>query len=232
MAKKQSSVDRAYTRLRDMAVNFEFKPEERLNESALSVKLGASRTPLREALNRLVAEGLLTFDNGRGFFCRSLNPARIQELYEARSAIETEAIIRSVERADDSEMAAFETWFKGVAATDISCKNVSELLTMDEEFHMRLAELSGNGELLRMLENINVRIRYVRMINLKQLGESRDGNLSREARLLAHQKIVDAVLRRDKEAAVSALRQHIERRLGQTAEAVRLAYAQLYVPSY
>jgi DNA-binding GntR family transcriptional regulator len=232
MAKKQSSVDRAYARLREMAVNFEFKPEERLNESALSVKLGASRTPLREALNRLVAEGLLTFDNGRGFFCRSLNPARIQELYEARSAIETEALIRTMERADTREVAAFQEWFSGVADTDISCKDVSELLVLDEEFHMRLAELSGNGELLRMLENINVRIRYVRMINLKQLGDSRAENPARKARLSAHGKIFEAVLRGDKDAAVTALRHHIERRKGQTAEAVRLAYAQLYVPSY
>jgi len=232
MAKKRSSVDRAYTRLRDMSVNFEFKPEERLNESALSVKLGASRTPLREALNRLVAEGLLTFDNGRGFFCRSLNPARIQELYEARAGIETEAIIRTVERAEGHEIIAFQEWFSDVAATDINQKDVSELLTMDEEFHMRLAELSGNGELLRMLENINVRIRYVRMINLKQLSETREGTPTREDRLMAHKGIFESVLRRDKEAAVNSLRQHIERRKGQTAEAVRLAYAQLYVPLY
>ncbi len=230
MAKKQSSVDRAYARLREMAVNFEFKPEERLNESALSVTLGASRTPLREALNRLVAEGLLTFDNGRGFFCRSLNPARIQELYEARSAIETEAMIRTMDRADKQEIMAFQDWFSEVCAADSNCKDVSALLTMDEEFHMRLAELSGNGELLRMLENINVRIRYVRMINLKQLYDSREGDMPREARLPAHQKIVDAVLQADKNAAVSALRHHIERRKGQTAQAVRLAYSQLYVP--
>ena len=55
-----------------MAAAFEFKPEERINESELSKKLGISRTPLREALNRLVAEGLLTAREGKGFFCRSL----------------------------------------------------------------------------------------------------------------------------------------------------------------
>ena len=89
MNKVSSSVDRVYDRLRQMAADFEFKPDERINESALSTKLGASRTPLREALNRLVAEGFLTFQARRGFFCRPLSPSQILSLYEARIAVET-----------------------------------------------------------------------------------------------------------------------------------------------
>ena len=104
MGKTGSSVDRVYKEVRRMASNFEFKPDERINESALSSELGASRTPLREALNRLVAEGFLTFQNGRGFFCRSLSPGRILDLYEARQAIECEALHRSVERASDEDL--------------------------------------------------------------------------------------------------------------------------------
>ena len=63
-----SNVDSIYQTVRAMAAAFEFKPEERINESDLSKRLGISRTPLREALNRLVAEGLLTVQEGRGFF--------------------------------------------------------------------------------------------------------------------------------------------------------------------
>lgn len=63
-----SSVDSIYQTVRAMAAAFEFKPEQRINESELSKNLGISRTPLREALNRLVAEGLLTAQEGRGFF--------------------------------------------------------------------------------------------------------------------------------------------------------------------
>ncbi|MBV1863208.1 MAG: GntR family transcriptional regulator [Rhodobacteraceae bacterium] len=232
MAKRKSSVDRAYARLRDMAVNFEFKPDERLNESALSVKLGASRTPLREALNRLVAEGLLTFVNGRGFFCRSLNPTRIQELYEARSAIETEALTRTIQRATEADIAAFLAYLDEIEPTYHGCPDVPKLLQMDEEFHTHLAELSGNSELVRMLENINVRIRYVRLINLKMLHEAKKTMPGRDVKLSAHRVIVEAVRARDTKAAVAALRQHIERRQSETTDAVRIAYSQLYVPSY
>lgn len=232
MGKRKSSVDRAYTRLRDMAVNFEFKPDERLNESALSIKLGASRTPLREALNRLVAEGLLTFVNGRGFFCRSLNPTRIQELYEARAAVETEAVIRAIERAEDSEINALSTYLDAVEPGYQSCDDLSELLAMDEEFHTRLAELSNNSELLRILENINIRIRYVRLINLQLLRANKNPTPGRDRKLSAHRVIVKAVQQRDKTAAIAALRQHIERRQDETTEAVRIAYSKLYVPHY
>lgn len=232
MAKRKSSVERAYARLREMAVSFEFKPDERLNESALSVKLGASRTPLREALNRLVAEGLLTFINGRGFFCRSLNPTRIQELYEARSAIETEALIRTIKRATDTDIAAFITYLDAVEPTYKGCRDVSKLLEMDEEFHTKLTALSGNKELSLLLENINVRIRYVRLINLKMLHDTKETIPGRDVKLSAHRVIVMAVAARDTKAAVAALRQHIEKRQSETTDAVRIAYSQLYVPSY
>ena len=75
-------VDKIYDRLKAMAVGFEIKPAERLNEVALSKALGVSRTPLREALNRLVAENLFDFRPGSGFFCRVLDPQSIFDLFE------------------------------------------------------------------------------------------------------------------------------------------------------
>ncbi len=226
MGKSESSVTRVYDRLREMAVNFDFKPEERINESALSAELGASRTPLREALNRLVAEGFLTFVNGRGFFCRALSPTRIIELYEARMAVECEALRRAVERASDDQLTALESYLNRVEGTYRTTKDLSELIRMDEEFHFRIAELSNNSELLRMLENINDRIRYVRIINLDMLmKEDSDAGA-----LTSHRVLLNALLTRDADQAVSVMRNHIEKRREQVTEAVRRAYSQLYVP--
>lgn len=229
MSKQQSSVDIAYARLHEMAVNFEFKPEERLNESALSISLSTSRTPLREALNRLVAEGLLTFKNGRGFFCRALSPARIHDLYEARAAVESEALLRAIIRATDAEIASVVTYLDRTEADYDTCGDLTELLEMDVEFHRRLAELSNNGELLRMLESLNDRIRYVRLINLQLL---RADKSPAATRLAAHRTIMNHVVRRDSDAAIAALRAHIEQRGEEITEAVRIAYSQLYVPTF
>jgi DNA-binding GntR family transcriptional regulator len=231
MSKASSSVDRVYERLRQMAADFEFKPDERINESVLSASLGASRTPLREALNRLVAEGFLTFQNGRGFFCRSLSPKRIVDLYEARQAIECEALRRAVERAKDADIRAVLDYLDGTEPHYKSCESAMELLEMDEDFHIRLAQLSDNSELVGMLRNINDRIRYVRLVDLKMMLARKQIARNEGARLSAHRIILNALKTRDADAAVEAMRNHIERRREEATEAVRIAYSQLYVPA-
>ena len=101
------------------------------------------------------------------------------------------------------------------------------LLEMDEEFHLRLAKLSQNAELEQMLRNLNDRIRYIRMIDLKRM---RSKDISETPPLSAHRMVLNAVLKRKPAKAEKALRDHIERRREEATEAVRIAYSQLYVP--
>lgn len=231
MGNPESSVARVYLSLRQMAIDFEFMPEQRINETQLTKTLNVSRTPLREALNRLVAEGFLTFELGRGFFCRPLSPDKIHELYQLRSALETEAVIRAIETSTDHDIQAVADYLGISEKIYQHCQDINELLCMDEEFHMKLAGLSGNQELLKMLGNINERIRYVRMINLKMIRDDQDRPDNQNESLMKHRDIIDAVLKRDQQGAIKALRNHIERRSEQTIELVRAAYSQLYVPS-
>jgi len=133
---KTSNVDRLIEKTREMAINFELKPGARVNESALSKELGASRTPLREALNRLVAEGFLTFQTGKGFFCRALDPKRIMDLYEARVAIEVEAIRLACTRATDDELADFKEYLDATEPDYLQNMDVSDAVHTDEGFHL------------------------------------------------------------------------------------------------
>lgn len=228
MTKRESNVDRVYESLRRMAADFAFKPDQRINESALSKLLGASRTPLREALNRLVAEGFLTFQSNRGFFCRSLTPQYILDLYEARVGVECEALRHACTRASDTEIAALGEALRQMEPVYTSTTDMNEMLEMDEEFHVRLARLSQNSELVRMLRNINDRIRYIRLIDLQRMrdrAEDTPGDLS------AHRTILTALQARDAAAADAAMRGHIEKRREEATEAVRIAFSQLYVPA-
>ncbi|MCR9136028.1 MAG: GntR family transcriptional regulator [Alphaproteobacteria bacterium] len=231
MSKAGSSVDRVYDQVRRMAANFEFKPDERINESTLSTTLGASRTPLREALNRLVAEGFLTFQNGRGFFCRSLNPGRIIELYEARVAIECEALRLSVARGTDDEFKSVSDYLDQTEPHYENPDRAIDILEMDEGFHIKLATLSQNSELVGILRNINDRIRYVRLVDIRLLLRRQPLGKNKGAELSAHRIILNALAARDQKTAVSAMRNHIERRREEATEAVRIAYSQLYVPA-
>ena len=101
-----SVVDRVYEQLKAMSIGFEFKPGERLNEGELAKRLGVSRTPLREALNRLNTEGFLRFAPGRGFFCRELDAHEIFDLYELRKSIEVASVRLAIKRAKDEDIDA------------------------------------------------------------------------------------------------------------------------------
>lgn len=228
MAKRESNVDRVYEALRRMAADFAFKPDQRLNESALSEVLGASRTPLREALNRLVAEGFLTFQINRGFFCRPLTPSYILDLYEARVAVECEALRLACVRATDADIAALSDYLDRMEPEYQSATELEELLSLDESFHNRLVQLSGNNELQRMQKNLNGRIRYIRLIDLKRMRDRAEGRAPGD--VSAHRRVLEGLLARDAGAATEALRSHIEKRREEATEAVRIAFSQLYVP--
>ncbi len=220
----EGAVSALYVRLRAMAAGFEFKPGERINESALSRRLGASRTPLREALNRLVAEGFIDFQSGRGFFCRALTPERIMHLYEARIAVECEAVRHAAARADASDLARLDTFLDQTAAEYADCSDPVRLLELDERFHMDLCTLSGNPELSQMLQTIYDKIRFVRAADLRQLQAA--GRTTAEG----HRTILRLVQSGQAGAAADAMRAHIEHRTRHATEAVRLAFADLYAP--
>lgn len=223
--KSEGTVDRAYRQLKEMAANYVIKPDSRLNEGELAKQLQTSRTPLREALNRLVAEGFLTSHSGKGFFCRSLKPCEIMDLYEARAAIECEAVRLAAIRADPADIQALEELLNQSHADYRPETDLVELVRMDEEFHSRLIALSGNGEMARLLENMNGRIHYIRLIDLKTLSQ-RDGH--EVVTTEPHKRILEAVKSRDPEAAQREMRNHIESRLESVTENVRHAFAELY----
>lgn len=217
-----NTVERLTAQLRRMAADFTIKPEERIVEGAMAEALSASRTPLREALNRLTSEGYLSFQPGRGFFCRALTPERILDLYEARTAIECEAARLAATRAGDGPLTAFCAQLAADAPLYDRTEDRLRLLEMDEAFHLGLVALSGNAELASMLENINGRIRYVRLMGLT-LGAAPGG------RMPAHRGIAEALSDRDGEATAGLLRAHIAMRKEDATQAVRAAFSQIYV---
>lgn len=221
------AVDRAYRNLKEMVASFDFKPDERLNESAISVQLSISRTPLREALNRLTAEGFLTFRRGQGFHCRALNPAEMMDLYEARAAIEAETARLAARRAKPEDIARLHTDLEQSKDRYTSGVSPVELIRLDEDFHRRIALMSRNAELVRLLDNAVARLRYIRVIDLQLLSE-RDGAPSITTK--PHARILDAVTAGDEDGAAREMRSHISRRLEEVTANVRLAFSRLYAP--
>lgn len=217
LTKLAPRVDRIHDEVRQMAVEYRFKPGERLNEGDLSRELGVSRTPLREALNRLVAEGYLAFRPGQGFFCRGLSPSELFDLYDARVAIEAAAARLSCSRATPGEIAPIRAFIRE-SEPHLKHHVIDELVTFDETFHMRLAALSQNAELQRILANINGRIRFVRCIYME----------NRDIKNDEHMAILDLVEAGDADAAGQLVRKHIGRRREEIDGAVREGLFRIY----
>ena len=219
-AASDSTVDKVYDRLRSMAIGYVLKPGERLNEVALAKSLGVSRTPLREALNRLCIEGLLRFLPGKGFYCRDLDVQEIFSLYELRKVIEVSALRLSLQRATDAEIQSVLA-FLDHTGPDAGARSVSEMVDLDEQFHERLMSMSGNQEMLRVLRNVNARIRFVRWIDMNRA--------DRPASQSEHRAVLAGLMARDEAACVGVLERHIDRRLDQITSAIREGYAQIYM---
>ena len=199
--KLEQTGHRIYEEIRQMAINYEFKPLERINEVELAAQFQVSRTPIREALNRLVVEDLMTFVPNKGFYCRGFHAAEVVNLSEVRSTLEAQAARLAAQRASDQELAELVTWWDSVVA-DIQTRPSDELTRDDELFHAHITRLSGNPEFSRMLESINVRIRFVRRIEIEI--DSR-----RAVTFVEHSKIVQALAARDGDQAERLLRDHI-----------------------
>ena len=216
----ENSVETAYERLRDKLVAFDVKPGARLNESEIAASLSMSRAPVREALNRLAADGMVSFEPGRGFFCRKLSVSEIVDLYGVRLDLETGALGTLLQNAPVSDLAEFVAiWRADLARSD--GMDVEALVTADEAFHLDLAALAGNAPRLKYLRNINDRIRFVRRINLETAG--------RHAQALAeHARLLDAIAARDATRAIECLRDHLARSTGEVRQLVQSALTRIY----
>jgi DNA-binding GntR family transcriptional regulator len=216
-----SSVDRIYEQLKQLAVNYKFRPGEPLNEVDLAASFGVSRTPLREVLNRLVAEGLLDFVPRKGFSCKPLDTKRVFDLYEVRCGLEMMSAKLATERASDDEIEALVQFWK--TATEKFCTLTPvDCARCDETFHERLAELSQNSELLHLLKNINARAHYLRLISMEQ-------ETYRRSTCAEHQRILRAIQDRNVDAAVNAMAAHVNLRQEQLVAVIKEGVARLYM---
>lgn len=215
---KEGSAARAYRELREMAMMYRFRPGERINEVALAKQLQVSRTPLREALSRLASEGFIE-SGERGFWARPLDAKQAFDLYELRRELEMSNARFVCERASERELRELWDYCDTMGRKRFSC-DVFRQLSVDEEFHERIALLSKNGENLRLLQNINARIRFVRWIDMGGRLAETDSE---------HRAIAERLLARDSEAAVDLMRRHITRRLDQIVEVIKEGYARIYM---
>lgn len=212
------NVDRVYDQLKLMAINYKFRPDQRINEVELARSLNVSRTPVREALNRLCSEGFLTSLPNRGFFGRSLDPKQVLDLYELRCAVELFAVGLLVKNATDQELDELEK-FARIPESASAKLNPLEILELDEQFHLRIAKLSGNQELVRALGEVNAKVHFTRWVDYQTRKRDED----------AHPRLVRAFRKRDVVECQKLMLDHIAKRADEIRALIRTAFAEIYM---
>lgn len=199
-----------YQPLRDMVFDVlmnaimqgQLSPGERLLEVQLADEMGVSRTPVREAIRRLELEGFVVMVPRKGAYVAGLSVDDVESVYEIRTALETLAVRLAAQRMEAEDYRQLDELAEQMKATWQE-RNVDQWVALDARFHELLYTFSRNERLVQMMSNIMEQLSRYRIISLANV-EVRQNSLAE------HQKVIEALKRRDSEQAAAAAALHIE----------------------
>jgi DNA-binding GntR family transcriptional regulator len=192
--------DQIYRSLRHALMQREFTPGTRMVETMLSEQLGVSRTPVREALNRLTVEGWLESRPNKGVVVAGISPQEIRERYSLREVLEGYGARLATERISDEELDHLEE-ICNRAERALDDNRGAELAHLDGELHEGFLSAAGNESLLAIWRQYLHPARH----SLFALG-TKD---HRRYLIEQHRRILAAMRRRDPDAAEQATREHL-----------------------
>jgi len=192
-----------YDELRRRLMIGAFGVQTRLVEERLAGLLGVSRTPVREALVRLRADGLVVRHEG-GYYVALPDLTQLRNLYELRVTLEIRGLARAIEsdavRHDAGLLEPLRDQWRAMSADQPDPD--PQFVVVDEDFHITLSRASGNSVLADSLEAVNARIRAVRMYDF--LTEDRI-----ERTIAEHLEILELTLAGEVSDGLIALRRHV-----------------------
>jgi DNA-binding GntR family transcriptional regulator len=200
---KRLSVNEVHLKLKQMITSFELYPGSRVTEQQIADLFGISRTPIRQALQKLEIEGFLTVKPKQGCFIRELDVVELTEFYDARIAIEQLIVGYAVSSMPDKAIRQLMLLWHP-EQHDIDLNQGVDLGEKDEAFHVGLARASNKLVMAEMLININNRIRIIRRLDLN--ADNRSVRTYQE-----HYEILEHILSRDANKAKQAIKRHILR---------------------
>jgi len=192
--------EKAYHSIKEKIITLKLKPLAVIDEQALMKELGLGRTPIREALHQLAAEGLVIIAPRRGMFVADISITDLQKVFEVRLLIEGFCAELAAQRATPKQIAQME------AALDelehVSEDDIEALMTIDERLHELMYQAADNEFLADSLQRLlapSLRLWHLVLDNLHNVRES----------IEQHREVVAAIKARDGEQAKALIQQHI-----------------------
>ncbi len=154
-AKSRTSADQAYAHLRERLVAGDFTAGTRLTEWQVAGELGTSRTPVREAMRRLVSEGFLQFKPNVGTFVGSWSAKEINQLFELRALLESEIAAAAAQHISAAQIQRL-VWLQDQIEAQgpaLDSANLARIAVLNRDFHRVIAEASDRTRLVGVLTN-------------------------------------------------------------------------------
>lgn len=193
--------DTVFKRLRWAILNGELTPGERLIETFLAEQFKVSRTPVREAIRKLELEGLVLSMPGRGAKVAKISEKDLKDVLEIRAFLEKNAIDLACERINIEWIMKFETILEKLHCA-ISSREITKIVESDVCFHKLIFEITGNIQLVQVMNNLEIHMYRYRFEYLKEL--------SNYMQLYkAYYSIYEAIKEHDKKLAQKLMNDHI-----------------------
>ena len=194
---KEGETARVYRLLKQSLLQCKFSPGDFLIELELARQCQTSRTPVREACNRLAQEGWITQVRYKGYRVPEVSLREVAEIYEYREVLETFTASRAAQAASDGRLDELAV---AISIEDQPEPTPDELVQANEQFHLGLAAVAGNQ---RISDQLTAVLEHVHRFDILILGSRR------ESEWMAHREILDAIRQRDVAAAQSAMVEHV-----------------------
>ena len=191
----------AYQEIKRRINRLEYRPGAYLNEAQISRQLQIGRTPVHQALDRLMLEGLVQIIPRKGVVVQSISLDEVLQLLEARLVNEVHCIELATERATDAHISALQSLLAS-AEPLVRARDREKLMNVDREFHRLISDAAGNAiiaDILRILHDRSLRFWFIAVgddLQLRRIAQE-------------HKAIVAAIKQRNRRLAGAAMRKHI-----------------------
>lgn len=198
---KDSLTDRAYKEIKNWIIHYKLKPGVQLRMDELSAALGMSQTPIRESLSKLEHEHLVDRHPQKGYVVRALNLKDVSDIYDVRMALEVVAAEEAATRMGGTDRKRLSHLLKEV---DILIKKAEKarVLALEQEFHMRIMEATGNWFLTEILGSIFDRIWMIQNVNILTSDHLMDAHKQ-------HMEIYHALEKADSLKSAALMKKHL-----------------------
>jgi DNA-binding GntR family transcriptional regulator len=204
----QTLAQRVYEVVRDRILGNALTPRAYVREEELASAMGVSRTPVREALNRLATEGFLERLPHRGFRVAERSIEELADVFTVLQALELLASELAFPRITPTDLARFEEANAGFAAA-IAANDVATAVDLNDRFHHLLAEMSGNPVLSRLLDDLRRQVHRLEVLDFSSVLEPADGDettIARDAWVQQHAEFIAALRGGDHTRALEIMR--------------------------